>query len=265
MSILPYGRPESSGWFFASSGSLAAHALVGVFILGGLQPLLLAAPPSTDAPRYSVTLQPLDSDTLAGLELREGLAGAEILEDSSANVDPLQPVEGLESLTAEDIDEEELAALGPDNTDATPLPTGPEPVLAEPVEADPVAPDTQEQETATLAQVTADPVPQDSPLSPLIPEDTNPLIPETVTAIASSGVATISAAPVSSRPSPDAVAVLQNEALRPVAVPSSGASAGQPAEAQDTTTSARPLPAHRTLRWGISSGRSAKTPGPIAY
>lgn len=65
-----------------------------------------------------MTLQPLDSDTLAGLELREGMAGAEAVTESSTP-EQLAALEGeAERLSPEESEVEKLAALTPAPTEA---------------------------------------------------------------------------------------------------------------------------------------------------
>jgi len=256
VSILPYGRSDSRGWIFASGGSFATHAGVAVLLLGGLQPLLMPAPPTPEAPRYSVTLQPLDSDTLAGLELRDGLAGADPLQEG-ADAEALAPVtDPADSLSAEDGDEDRVAAIDPEPADPTPqltpAPVNPEPVVAEPVTPDPLATDTEQAETAALVPVVAPPAPVDSPVSPLIPEDTNPLIPETLSALPAAGVEPITAAPVAAPGTTGAAAVVApDSSLQPVSLV-----APQPApdaaaqEAAAASAASRPVASAQDLAVG---------------
>ncbi|RAP41084.1 hypothetical protein BYZ73_11675 [Rhodovulum viride] len=74
MSYLPYGPGPRRGWALSGLAALAAHA-----VLGGAVALWIARDPvSPDRPasRFQVTLERLDSDTLAGLRLSEGRANA---------------------------------------------------------------------------------------------------------------------------------------------------------------------------------------------
>ncbi|NDK36192.1 serine/threonine protein kinase [Rhodovulum sulfidophilum] len=74
MSYLPYGPEPRRGWALAGLAALAAHGLLGaaVALWIGQDPVS----PGPPAPRFEVTLERLDSDTLAGLRLSEGRANA---------------------------------------------------------------------------------------------------------------------------------------------------------------------------------------------
>ena len=76
MSVLPYGSSGSFSWLTAGSSSLVAHAVLGAVILGAVQPW--SNSPSDAEPEYRITLQRLDSDTLAGFSVQEDLAGTEM-------------------------------------------------------------------------------------------------------------------------------------------------------------------------------------------
>ncbi|MCG7630485.1 serine/threonine protein kinase [Epibacterium sp. MM17-32] len=263
MSTLPYGRSDSRGWIFASGGSLLAHAAVAALLLGGVQPFLSLPDAEPDGPRYTVTLQPLDSDTLAGLELRDGLAGAEALAESAAEVPPLEPVDTTEdSLSADPGPDPEV--LAPEPEPDTPEPVVPETLEPEVVPPDPAPPEaetatpveaeTLEPELETLSPVVADPVPQDSPLSPLIPEDSNPLIPETLSALPASSAETISAtpvAPVASGSTLTAAADPQG-GLQPVSLVAPETSAAPTAPTGETASAApaRPVASAQDLAVG---------------
>ena len=217
MSFLPYGRRSSSGWFGAYGMSIAAHggfALALVALRG-----LTWEPPAPPPPElnFTVTLERLDADTLAGIVLREGEAGAEG-EDVEAEL-PDKPAEAEEDPYAEDdyavlapepeeAEEEDDPAEGEeDPAEDLPLeeveeltPEVPEPVTPEPtelatVEADALTPDPIAPEPVaaqpTLAPV-AVPVTPDSP-------DLNPIMPETV-AVAPVGVTPVGVSPTASAP-----------------------------------------------------------------
>ncbi|ARC90743.1 hypothetical protein [Rhodovulum sp. MB263] len=74
MSYLPYGPEPRRGWALAGLAALAAHGVLGAALAVwlGREPVAPARP----APRFQVTLERLDSDTLAGLRLSEGRANA---------------------------------------------------------------------------------------------------------------------------------------------------------------------------------------------
>ncbi|MCE8420528.1 serine/threonine protein kinase [Rhodovulum sulfidophilum] len=103
MSYLPYGPEPRRGWALAGLAALAAHGLLGaaVALWIGQDPVS----PGPPAPRFEVTLERLDSDTLAGLRLSEGRANAadpalgpgEDSEDSEESEDGPAPATGPDS------------------------------------------------------------------------------------------------------------------------------------------------------------------------
>ncbi|WP_414896697.1 hypothetical protein [Rhodovulum sp. YEN HP10] len=74
MSYLPYGPEPRRGWALAGLAALAAHGVLGAALAVwlGREPVAPVRP----APRFQVTLERLDSDTLAGLRLSKGRANA---------------------------------------------------------------------------------------------------------------------------------------------------------------------------------------------
>ena len=111
----------------ASSLSVAAHGLV-LAVAAGTFSFDLPLPTQADEAEFTITLQQLDSDTLAGLIAQDGLAGVD---------GPASP--GLEETTPNAVDTEdgeEIAALEPETAPALPK-DSPEPATAESVE-DPV-------------------------------------------------------------------------------------------------------------------------------
>ncbi|NVK14240.1 MAG: serine/threonine protein kinase [Rhodobacteraceae bacterium] len=161
MSTLPYGSPASRGWLAAACSSLAVHAALGALLLGGLQPLIGRFAPQTTPPQVRVTLQRLDSDTLAGLTLQDGLAGAE----AQAESDPLSP---QIAHAADDISD----LADPAGNKASGMPAS----AAQPAQQDP-------------GLHIAAPTPAAEAASPLLPAETGPLVPETLAPVASSGTA----------------------------------------------------------------------------
>ncbi|MCE8440101.1 serine/threonine protein kinase [Rhodovulum sulfidophilum] len=100
MSYLPYGPEPRRGWALAGLAALAAHGLLGaaVALWIGQDPVS----PGPPAPRFEVTLERLDSDTLAGLRLSEGRANAADPalgpgEDSEESEDGPAPAAGPDS------------------------------------------------------------------------------------------------------------------------------------------------------------------------
>ena len=240
MSILPYGQSDTPNWLLAGSGSLVTHVAVGALLLGGLHPFLTGPGVAPDQPRYSVTLQPLDSDTLAGLELREGMAGAEAVTESSTP-EQLAALEGeAERLSPEESEMEKLAALTPAPTEALPVEALP------PVIADPVSPEAEPSATdATTLPPEEVPTSPTAPLPPLIPEDTSPLSPETVTALASSTGDQVAVAPITSGAAVAApVVTSQIASVEPVAaLPSPVSGATDPGRSTGSTTARPPASA----------------------
>ncbi len=205
MSTLPYGSPASRGWLAAACSSLAVHTALGALLLGGLQPLIGRFTPQTAAPEYRVTLQRLNSDTLAGLSLQDGMAGAE----AQAESDPLSP-----KLMNSAGDSSEQTSPASDEAPGTPD------VATQPVGQ---SPDPQ---TATGPAVAAEAV------SPLLPAETGPLVPEILAPVAPSGLA-VSTASVNG-----SVATLQPLAALPsgssgTAVEPAAAKTPPPPRAQD--------------------------------
>lgn len=105
MSYLPYGGGGPFSWLAASGSSVAVHGGVLAIALGSFQPLFdLTVDEPTSEPEFTITLQQLDSDTLAGLVERDGLAGV----DSEALTD-LDTADAVEAEAGE-----EVAALQPE-------------------------------------------------------------------------------------------------------------------------------------------------------
>ncbi|WP_386629940.1 serine/threonine protein kinase [Sulfitobacter geojensis] len=233
MSFLPYSASGSGGWWAATTGAVVLHGAAIAIGFGGLQNVLaVAAPDPEERPEYTITIAPLDSDTIAGLLEQEGEAGA----DDGDGIDPAAPE------TVEDAAPEELAALAPEETVAA-EPVAPEAVEPEPVEPEPVEPEAVAQEPEelaalepetpeALAPIAAAPIEAEpeaiQPITPAAPEmpDSNPLIPETVTALPSAaalspvvpeGTAGLIATPVPSGAETITRVPAQTEIIRPAA------------------------------------------------
>ncbi len=226
MSFLPYHGSRPGGWWAATAGAVVLHGAAIAIGFGGLQNVLaVAAPDPEERPEYTITIAPLDSDTIAGLLEQEGEAGA----DDGDGIDPATPE------TLEDAEPEELAALAPEETIAA------EPVVPDPVEPEPITPEVEEPaalepetpealETIAAAPVEAEPETIE-PIIPAAPEplDTGPLIPETVTALPTApalspivpeGTAGLIATPVPSGAETVTRVPSQTEVVRPAAAAS---------------------------------------------
>ncbi|PID35331.1 MAG: serine/threonine protein kinase [Rhodobacterales bacterium] len=236
MSFLPYGRRSSSGWLGAYGMSLALHGgvLVAFLALRGMT----WTPPDPPAPEvnFTVTLERLDADTLAGIMLREGKAGAEGT-DPAADLpeDPEQPEESLTPPESEPEPEVDTAPdptaevapdpepeLAPDpdpapepETVSEPEPTElaaiePEAVTPEPLASEPALNAIQPEAVEAAPVVTAgsDPSPVPTAVAPDSPA-LSPILPETV--------ATAPVVPAGSDPAPVPTAVTPDSpALSPV-------------------------------------------------
>ena len=150
MSFLPYTQAGWGGWVSAMGVSSVAHGAFVLALMSGLSDLNRPSPEDLSRPDFVITLDRLDSDTLAGIVEREGAAGAEAKE----------PSETLEPTPAED----------PDSVTSAPAaaPESLEPEAPEPVEPDP----------EVIAEEQADTV------EPLVPESASAaetLTPETLT------------------------------------------------------------------------------------
>lgn len=209
MSFLPYGSSSVGGWITASGGAFLLHGAAIAVGIGGLQNVLaLAAPEPPDRPEYTITIAPLDSDTIAGLLEQDGEAGA----NDGEGIDPAAPdtleeaepeqlaaLAPEESVTAEPVtpealepepEPEELAALEPETPEAiepeaaTPEAVEPEAIAPEAIEPEALEPETVEPVIAAPEPTALEPI---TPLAPAVQEplDTGPLIPETVTALPS--------------------------------------------------------------------------------
>ncbi|MEC7761504.1 MAG: serine/threonine protein kinase [Pseudomonadota bacterium] len=261
MSYLPYASQGVGSWMAASGSSIVAHVLVAFAIVGGTQQLLeLAATPAVERPDFVVTLDRLDTDTIAM---------------------PLDNPE-LEAVAPETEEPEEVAALAPDLLQGeTPEAAEPEVVKPEEVEAEeetpaetpedltPEVPEGLEAETVeaatpdealgavdgtdalapTAETLVAEPVtPTAEAITALDPVvlDSGPIIPETVTGVAPSGPGTVAPlaplaadtitpiAPVGNAPTVAVVPVApQAETIASVASPA------------PQTTPARPAPETR--------------------
>lgn len=182
MSYLPYGRGTPGGWVLSGLVSVALHG--GVIAVLGLsvsqwfvdRPLPLARP------EFQITLEQLESDTLAGLVEQLGdAAGQDAAEDLSAaapdgDLTPEIPEDLIpeeitpdtpEELAASDLNAEELAPEdGFDGTeDVAPEELAPEEFAPEELAAEELAPEEVTPE---------DPAPEELAAEDLTPEEITP-------------------------------------------------------------------------------------------
>lgn len=129
MSFLPYDTAGPTSWIAAGGASALAHAALVFAALGGLAQILDLSEQPPPRPNFVVTLEQLQSDTLAGMIAQEGVAGAE--GDHSAteqNVGETPPAPDIEN------PQPEQPEIPPDMVPETPPPVPAETVAAVPVE-----------------------------------------------------------------------------------------------------------------------------------
>lgn len=160
MSYLPYASAPLSGWLAATGSSVLAHGLMIGLTFGGIQTLFDLAASRPEDPGFTITLERLDSDTIAGLLEQDGVAGSDE-EGAAQGEEPLPEAETPEP----DSEPEQIAALAPEDL---PEPE-PEPET-EPEPAEDAAPVVPEDMTAEpVESLSALPAPEAiTPLSPLI-------------------------------------------------------------------------------------------------
>ncbi|MBP0484980.1 hypothetical protein [Sagittula salina] len=184
MSFLPYGRGTPGGWILSGLVSVALH--VGAIAALGLSvsQWFLERPLPLARPEFQITLEQLESDTLAGIVEQLGdAAGSDTSEDLTAadpegDLSPEIPDDILpEDITAE-TGEELLASEGEDLA-AEPLDaTAPEDFAPDEITPDEVAADELVAEELTGEDIAADepPAPDLAQVEPedLAPEDLSP-------------------------------------------------------------------------------------------
>lgn len=255
MSFLPYRNSSAFGWMGAFGASAVAHAALIAGILAAYGSALRVPEPEADRPEFTITLERLDADTLAGIIEQDGAAGSESdtpsdttepapeTDINSPEADPLEPVapdpvevavepepapepepvpepetpepEVPEAIPPEELSPEEVAPVEAEVA-ATPEPIAPEAITPGPIEAEPLI---------------ATPIAPDDP-------DLNPILPETVeaTSLSPSGLEGTALSPVTPLAS-------TATALAPVAPQSNGALAAitpPPSTAQTVTAINRP-------------------------
>lgn len=237
MIFLPYGSSSGSGWLVAHTGSLMFHAMVFAISLGGLQNLLALTTPEPEAqPSFTVTLERLDSDTIAGLIEQDGEAAS----DDADGVDPATPE------TLQDAPPDQVAAIAP--TDSI------EPVAETPESIAPEAIDGATNEPETLAPVAVEPVTAaPAPTSPLIPETITALpTPQALAPIAPEGTAALITNPDDKEAIEIAPGVRDTETLQPIRPAGSQpvSVAGQRDAPSASSLTAQPAPTAQDLAVG---------------
>lgn len=227
MSYLPYGSETFSGWVLATGSSVLAHGAVVAITYGGFVQLVAMAPEPAPRPEYTITLERLDSDTLAGLLERQS-TDAEANPDAARDEDPLAPAPDVAALAPDassslpEAESETPESVTPETvTPETVAPEAltPEPVASQRVTPETVTPDTVTPETVTPETVTAaeqstsetvtalDPVAEElaavdavvPDASPVAPSDTavsSPLIAETLAPVSPVAADQMAFAPV---------------------------------------------------------------------
>lgn len=165
MSFLPYASNARFGWLAAGTASVLAHAaLVAGLVL--LMQERFRAPPAPERNEFTITLDRLDSNTLAGLIEQQGEAGSQ---GDTAEGDL---AEGTDPTEADTAPAEEVAALEPDQA----IP--PEPPAEDPQEALPEVPQEEPAPAVEPEAPTPAPEPEVEEAQPLEAET---LAPEEVT------------------------------------------------------------------------------------
>ncbi|AUC56144.1 hypothetical protein CDO87_22890 (plasmid) [Sagittula sp. P11] len=183
MSYLPYGRGAPGGWILSTVGSVAVHAGVIALMSAGVSQWFVERPLPQSSPEFQITLEQLESDTLAGLVERLGEATGLDAAEEMENLDPegeLAPDDAFDDAAipdAEQVDEGELDALDaevPDDTAESETP------VEEVTPEDPETLDAAEAEDLS-PEAPADSAEAEEP-DTIEPEDTAQAEPETLEA-----------------------------------------------------------------------------------
>lgn len=199
MSYLPYSRDGFFGWAMATGSSLLVHGAVVALGFGGFLQLVAQPPQPAARPDYTITLERLDSDTLAGLLERQATdapadpdAPAQEDTDEGPSADQLAlaapPAPAAPATAAPEEDLPEAAATEepePETTEAEATePEVIEPESTEPEVAAPDLPEPEVPESVVPESVAPESVVAESVVAePIAPEEVTPqsLSPETVT------------------------------------------------------------------------------------
>lgn len=216
MNFLPYGTSGPMGWIAAGGSSALIHGVIVFAAAGGLSQMIDHSGPAPERPRFTVTLEQLESDTLAGIVERSGVAGADDTLPETEQPDTGQPVpETINSIEAEDfaaLTPEAIAPLTPTQPARVTAPQTPQAVAPDRIGPTIVAPETIEPETANVPPAITESIPPQQPDAEQIPPDriiAEPVIAEPVLTepVIAEPVVTV---PVIAEPTPLELAVPQS-------------------------------------------------------
>jgi len=132
MSFLPYSS-STGGWLWATIGSTFAHAGIIVGALGFYSEVLARQEDAPQQRQFTVTLERLDADTLAGITEQDGVAGGEDEADPTESLSGLPDYDAPDSAEAETAEPVSSEELEPDQSTALD-PVEPDSAMAEEIE-----------------------------------------------------------------------------------------------------------------------------------
>ena len=165
MSYLPYGGGGPGGWLLSGAASVVAHGALIAVMTSSVSQWFVERPIPQRPPDFQITLEQLESDTLAGLVERLGEAGGLDAAEDTETLDPegeLDHEDDFDELPAADPDEaedEDPDALDPalaealENTEVEDVETSAAEDVAE-AEAEEVTADAAEDLAETEAEET---------------------------------------------------------------------------------------------------------------
>lgn len=143
MSFLPYDTTGPTSWIVAGGASALAHAVLVFAALGGLAQILDLSEQPPRRPNFVVTLEQLQSDTLAGMIAQEGVAGAEggnSATEQSVETPPAPDAEQPE--VSPDMVPETPPTIPAETVAAVPVETAVAPLPLDPIDAGPIMGET---------------------------------------------------------------------------------------------------------------------------
>lgn len=191
MSFLPYSS-STGGWLWATIGSALAHAGIVVGALGFYSEVFARQEDPPERRQFTVTLERLDADTLAGIVEQEGVAGGEDEAEPAESLSGLPDYDALDSaeaetadpVSSEEMEPDEATTLDPVEAEST---MADEPVELEPAETEELEPETAEQIAAETLEGTEELAALD-PAEGLEPEAMVPAETETPDAVVADAV-----------------------------------------------------------------------------